>query len=68
MDKEINKENIDETIENIEFESEEATEIEAAETEAVESEEAIDDVKDPPKGAWKAYVPRFTEASERYSI
>ena len=66
MDKEINKENIDETIENTELESEATPETE--ETETAEVTEAESDVKDPPKSAWKAYVPRFTEASERYRI
>ena len=52
MEKEFNNENTLETVEN---------------TEAV-TEQASGDVKDPPKSAWKAYVPRFTEASERYRV
>ena len=50
----MNVKNVDETVENTALES-------GTTTQTV----AEPDVKDPPKSAWKAYVPRFTEASER---
>ena len=67
MEKEINKENIEETVEAIDSVSEEATEADqTAPVEEAASE--TKEINDPPKTAWKAYVPRFTEASERYRI
>ena len=76
MEKEINKESIEETVEKIDGATEEATEAEEnvseenADQAASENsaEPADTEVKDPPKAAWKAYVPRFTEASERYRV
>ena len=62
MEKEINKENIEEVVENTDS---------AVETELTMEEipeEKTEDVKNPPQNSWKAYVPRFTEASERYRV
>ena len=59
MEKEFDIENLEEVIEA----TEEATEV-ANESVA----ESVEEVKDPPQNSWKAYVPRFTEASERYRI
>jgi cation transport ATPase len=62
MEKEFDKENALETVETVENTEEASVNAEA------ETEQAADEVKDPPKSAWKAYVPRFTEASERYRV
>lgn len=53
----MNLKNIDEAVENTE-----------SMTDTAAQTVAESDVKDPPKSAWKAYVPRFTEASERYRV
>ena len=63
MEKEINKENIEQSTENTDAVNEETVAVENNVTNGV-----ADDVIDPPQSSWKAYVPRFTEASERYRI
>lgn len=62
MEKEINKENVEDILENADI-------VEESEPALEENfEEIVDEVKNPPQNSWKAYVPRFTEASERYRI
>ena len=81
MEKEINKESIEEIVEKINGSSEdidavkESVAIENADESAAfdaadQAEESVaesePDIIDPPTTSWKAYVPKFTEASERY--
>lgn len=78
MEKEINKESIEEIVEKINGTSDESTEAEgnttadnieeAVSEETAQPDEAEPEVIDPPTTQWKAYVPRFTEASERYRL
>lgn len=62
MEKEINKENVEDILENADI-------VEESEPALEENfEEIVDEIKNPPQNSWKAYVPRFTEASERYRV
>lgn len=69
MDKEINREDIDMSVDNFDVLSEtpNAEEQVAPETEAEEVEAKAEETEDEPT-VRRAYMPRFTEASERYRM
>lgn len=78
MDKEINREEIEQILEKVGGEdtaettpdvdvTEDGGSSDAEETELPTVEEK-EEIIDPPTTKWKSYVPRFTEASERYRI
>ena len=74
MDKEFNKEDVEEIVEKINETSDvvsgadDVVDDNSLENENAEElpEEKKEEIIDPPTTSWKAYVPRFTEASDNY--